>query len=47
MFHHVRNDLAREYSTPPGNLDELLDYIEEKNIEIKTISGVLDLGCHL
>src|SRR3989344_1608182 len=42
MLHHVRTNLSREYSTHPNNIDEILRYVKEKNIEVKTISEVLE-----
>lgn len=42
MLHHVRTNLSREYATHPNSLIELIKYIKEKNIKVKTISEVLD-----
>jgi len=46
MHHHIRDDLDREYTLSTNNLGIILQYIDEKNIEVKTISQILDLGCH-
>jgi len=43
MIHHVVNDKSSLiYSITPGNLEELIGYIQEKNIPIETVSEVLD-----
>lgn len=43
MLHHVRTNLSREYSTHPDAIEEIINYIKIKNIEVKTVSEVLDL----
>ena len=42
MVHHVTTDLSMEYSIHPDNLNKIINYIEEKNIKVKTVSEVLD-----
>jgi len=42
MVHHVRTNLSREYATHPNDIIEVIKYIKEKNITVKTVSEVLD-----
>ncbi len=43
MLHLVREDKNSKYSISPKDLEETISYIKSKNIEIKTISEVMDL----
>jgi len=43
MLHLVREDKNSEYSISPKDLEYIIKYIKSKNIEIKTISEVIDL----
>ena len=45
QVHLVREDLSWKYTISPDNLDELVAYIKSKNVEVKTISDVLDMHC--
>jgi hypothetical protein len=42
MVHHVRTNLSREYATHPKDIIQIIEYIKDKNIEVKTVSEVLD-----
>lgn len=42
MIHLVRDDLSREYTMTPEDLDALLAYVIEKGINVKTISQVYE-----
>jgi len=46
MLHHIRDDLDREYTISINNLDIILQYIDQNNLEVKTISQILELECH-
>ncbi len=41
MLHHVSNNLSNEYTITPENLDKLIQYIKNQNIEIKTVSAII------
>ncbi|MEA2004114.1 MAG: hypothetical protein U9O53_04090, partial [archaeon] len=43
MVHHVSNDTDKEYNITPHDLTELIDYIIEQDIEIKTVSEVISI----
>lgn len=45
QVHLVREDLSWRYTISPSNLEHLVAYIKSKNIEVKTISDVLDMSC--
>jgi len=43
MIHHVEEDKSKGlYSVSPQDLEEFVNYTSDKNIKIKTISGVLN-----
>jgi len=45
MIHHVSYDKNITYVISPEDITFLIDYIKKKDINIKTMSEVLDLGC--
>jgi len=45
MIHLVRPDKSLEYTITPEDLEKIITYIKQKNIEIKTIAEVLALKC--
>jgi|AntAceMinimDraft_18_1070375.scaffolds.fasta_scaffold78149_2 peptidoglycan/xylan/chitin deacetylase (PgdA/CDA1 family) len=43
MYHLVREDKSKEYSTSPEELENVIKYIKSKKITIGTVSGVLSM----
>lgn len=44
MVHLVRDDKRFEYSVSPEDLENIIIYIKQKNMEIKTLSEVFEIG---
>ena len=45
MMHFVRQNKNLEYTISPEDLEGIVKYVKQRNIEVKTVSEVLGLKC--